>query len=42
MAPVERSSVANATPEVIWKACFEGMKFETWDPDVTEVRYFLI
>jgi hypothetical protein len=37
MAPVERSTVANATPETIWKACFEEMKFETWDPDVTDV-----
>jgi hypothetical protein len=37
MAPVERSTVANATPETIWNTCFEEMKFETWDPDVTEV-----
>ena len=37
MAPIARSAVANATPEAIWKACFEHMKFEMWDPDVTEV-----
>lgn len=41
MAPIERSAVAIATPEVIWKACFEHMKFELWDPDVTEVGVVL-
>jgi len=27
-----------AKPETIWKACFDHMKFELWDPDVTELK----
>ncbi len=34
MAPVSRSAVCQATPETIWKACFEDMKFENWDPNM--------
>lgn len=34
MAPVERSAVAEATPETIWKTCFSPMKWEAWDVDV--------
>ena len=38
MAPVERSSVVNATAETIWKTCFEPMKSDSWDPDVKELQ----
>eukprot|EP00542_Grammatophora_oceanica_P019705 CAMPEP_0194047710 /NCGR_PEP_ID=MMETSP0009_2-20130614/25222_1 /TAXON_ID=210454 /ORGANISM="Grammatophora oceanica, Strain CCMP 410" /LENGTH=146 /DNA_ID=CAMNT_0038693395 /DNA_START=9 /DNA_END=449 /DNA_ORIENTATION=+ len=34
MAPVDRSAVAEATPETIWKTCFVPMKWESWDVDV--------
>ena len=27
-----------ATPETIWRTCIEPMKWESWDPDLREVR----
>jgi hypothetical protein len=27
-----------ATPETIWRTCIESMKWESWDPDLREVR----
>ncbi|KAL3780529.1 hypothetical protein HJC23_004516 [Cyclotella cryptica] len=38
MSPVEVSATAAATPETIWKTCFEPMKWESWDPDLKETR----
>jgi hypothetical protein len=38
MPPVNRVSVAEATPQTIWKTCFEPMKWESWDPDVKELK----
>ncbi len=38
MAPVERSATVKATPETIWKTCFEDMKWEKWDPDLVELK----
>ena len=38
MAPVKVSETVVATPETIWKTCFEHMKWEIWDPDLTEVK----
>ena len=38
MAPVERSGTTKASPEKIWKTCFEHMKWEIWDPDLEEVK----
>ena len=38
---VERTAIAKATPQTIWKTCFSHMKWEVWDPDlngVTEVK----
>ncbi len=35
---VERTAIVKSTPETIWKTCFEHMKFEVWDPDVTETK----
>lgn len=38
MPPHEVSATVAATPETIWNTCFEHMKWETWDPDLTEVK----
>ncbi|KAL7533074.1 hypothetical protein ACHAXR_005029 [Thalassiosira sp. AJA248-18] len=38
MAPVEVSATVKATPETIWQTCFDPMKWESWDPDLKEVR----
>lgn len=38
MAPIEFSARAAATPETIWRTCFEPMKWEQWDPDLREVK----
>ncbi len=38
MAPVEVSSNVAATPETIWETCFVPMKWETWDPDLKELK----
>jgi len=35
MAPFVRSSIAKASPATIWSSCFEDMKWEKWDPDLT-------
>jgi len=35
MAPIVRSSTVNASPATIWSSCFEEMKWEKWDPDIT-------
>ena len=35
---VKRSETVKATPETIWSSCFEKMKWETWDPDVKELK----
>eukprot|EP00568_Trieres_chinensis_P008787 CAMPEP_0183307270 /NCGR_PEP_ID=MMETSP0160_2-20130417/17233_1 /TAXON_ID=2839 ORGANISM="Odontella Sinensis, Strain Grunow 1884" /NCGR_SAMPLE_ID=MMETSP0160_2 /ASSEMBLY_ACC=CAM_ASM_000250 /LENGTH=162 /DNA_ID=CAMNT_0025470823 /DNA_START=181 /DNA_END=669 /DNA_ORIENTATION=- len=37
MAPVVRSSDVKASPSTIWSSCFSDMKWEKWDPDVTEM-----
>merc|ERR1719157_35716 len=31
---VKREGIAKASPSTIWKACFQSMKWEIWDPDV--------
>lgn len=38
MAPIEVSATVAATPETIWQTCFEPMKWESWDPDLKEVK----
>ncbi len=38
MRIVERATIVKATPETIWNACFEHMKFDVWDPDIIEIR----
>eukprot|EP01083_Nonionella_stella_P007425 21467_1 len=38
MAPCEVSATVKATPETIWNTCFEPMKWESWDPDLNEVK----
>ena len=38
MAPCEVSATVKATPETIWSMCFEPMKWESWDPDLNEVK----
>ncbi|KAL3822758.1 hypothetical protein ACHAXA_009632 [Cyclostephanos tholiformis] len=38
MAPVEFTARAAATPETIWRTCIEPMKWESWDPDLREVK----
>lgn len=37
MSPVVRESDVLATPGTIWNTCFSDMKWEKWDPDVTEL-----
>mmetsp|Transcript_21210 Transcript_21210/g.30358 ORF Transcript_21210/g.30358 Transcript_21210/m.30358 type:complete len:146 (-) Transcript_21210:139-576(-) len=38
MAPIKVSATVAATPSTIWETCFAPMKWETWDPDVLEVK----
>ncbi len=38
MPAVEVSATVAATPETIWSTCFEDMKWESWDPDLVEVK----
>ena len=38
MAPIEVTDTVTATPETIWRTCFEHMKWEVWDPDLIEVK----
>jgi carbon monoxide dehydrogenase subunit G len=38
MAPCVRETNVKATPATIWKAAFEPMKWETWDPDVERLE----
>eukprot|EP00406_Dinophysis_acuminata_P055966 CAMPEP_0179300716 /NCGR_PEP_ID=MMETSP0797-20121207/47181_1 /TAXON_ID=47934 /ORGANISM="Dinophysis acuminata, Strain DAEP01" /LENGTH=144 /DNA_ID=CAMNT_0021010201 /DNA_START=73 /DNA_END=507 /DNA_ORIENTATION=+ len=38
MAPVECSADVKATPQTIWRNCFEHMAWERWDPDLKEVK----
>lgn len=35
---VEFTANVAATPETIWRTCFEYMNWESWDPDLREVR----
>lgn len=38
MAPCEVSATVRATPATIWSSCFEPMKWESWDPDLRELK----
>mmetsp|Transcript_29645 Transcript_29645/g.85279 ORF Transcript_29645/g.85279 Transcript_29645/m.85279 type:complete len:145 (+) Transcript_29645:126-560(+) len=38
MAPYTRECQVNASPSTIWAACFEPMKWELWDPDVSHLE----
>ena len=38
MAPCKVSANVAATPETIWSTCFDNMKWESWDPDLLEVK----
>ena len=38
MVLIEREGIAKATPETIWKSCFEPMKWETWDADLDRLE----
>ena len=35
---VKRSATVKATPETIWSSCFEKMNWDSWDPDVKEMK----
>ena len=38
MAPIKTSATVAATPATIWETCFAPMKWESWDPDLKEVK----
>jgi len=38
MAPIRVSATVAATPTTIWETCFAPMKWESWDPDLAEVK----
>ena len=37
MAPIISTTVARASPQVIWKTCLDPAKFELWDDDVETI-----